>query len=472
MNRQRTCRPAWVKYGLLLVLVAGGGAGGLYLSGAWSDQQPGKTGNGGESTVPGSACTHRFPLTPRDAKDTVEAPDLAADATGRVFLTWASKTGEAERTVYLTRTLDVGRTFDAPRALTTGGVFRSGSRGKKDGHERRATPHLAAIGPELHLTWSQADLDGSHIRLLLATSADAGATFDAPRAVHQEADANPTFTALGVGPGGEIACAWLGGPVGQQPFGAVRRAGASTFEAERLVHAGQDGKGVCPCCPLATCFAPDGTLCVAFRNIAEGYRDIAIGILRPGQAKFEGPFPVVPPAWKFSGCPHDGPSMVVRGEHLHIVWMDARSESPRCYHARARLADMAFTSEALHPISIGTQGNAKLHLDAAGQLHVVWEESGVAPPAEVSGKHQHGAPTLTPGAGGRAIQHATLGSDGRFGSPQAVAPRPGAFQTRPAIVVTSAGRIVMAWNELDEFGKAIVVHSVAGCATCAEGGRP
>jgi hypothetical protein len=107
-----------------------------------------------------------------------------------------------------------------------------------------------------------------------------------------------------------------------------------------------------------------------------------------------------------------------------------------------------------------------------GNLHAVWEESSTAPPAGNTEKHQHGAPKITPGTGGRAIQHATLGSDGRFGTPRAVAPRTGAFQTRPAITVTSTGRVIIAWNELDETGKVIFVSSVPGGEMFAQGGRP
>lgn len=136
---------------------------------------------------------------------------------------------------------------------------------------------------------------------------------------------------MSVGPSGELACAWLGSAAGsQQPFAAVRPAGADAFEQELLVYPGEEDAGVCPCCALTTCFAADGTLFVAFRDIQDGYRDIAVSVLRPGHAKFEGPFPVTAPTWKLNGCPHDGPSLAVLGDHLHVAWMDARTGSSRC----------------------------------------------------------------------------------------------------------------------------------------------
>ena len=261
----------------------------------------------------------------------------------------------------------------------------------------------------------------------MKTSQDAGATFGPAYPVHQSQEANPTFTALGVGPDAQLACAWLGGPDGQQPFAAIRRAGQKTFEKERLIYAGENGKGVCPCCATAVAFAPDGTLYVAFRNISDGYRDIAVSRLRPGQSTFEGPFPVLEHTWKFNGCPHDGPSLAVIGDTLHIAWMDARSGPQRCYYARAKLADMKFEARELNAGAPGTQGNAKLFADHSGNLHAVWEESiGVEPAAtNAHAAHQHGPPKIAVG-GGRAVMYAVMpaGSD-EFGEARAILPKLG-----------------------------------------------
>ena len=49
-------------------------------------------------------------------------PSLTADSSGRVFLTWASKTGESERSVFIVRSLDGGRSFASPSLIAKGGV--------------------------------------------------------------------------------------------------------------------------------------------------------------------------------------------------------------------------------------------------------------------------------------------------------------------------------------------------------------
>jgi hypothetical protein len=470
--RPTVSRAGWVKYVLLATLTAGAAIGGLYLSGGW----PGLAGTRtGADAPPGRPLTHRFLLTALDAKDQVEAPSVAADSAGRVFVAWASRTGKTERSIFLTRTTDGGQSFNAPLMVSKGGVYRSASRtnGKAAGYERRATPHVAINGDRLLLAWSESLPDGSGLRMVLAASADSGATFDLPKTVHRGDGARPTFTALAVGPGQAVTCAWLDDRAGyQQPFAATCPAGRAEFATEQLVHAGQDGQGVCPCCPTAATFGPDGTIFVAFRNIRDGYRDAAVSRKKPGQAAFEEPVLVIPPAWKFDGCPHDGPSLAVASGSLHVVWMDARSGPQRCYYARSGLETLKFEARALHPIPSGSQGNARLFADATGGLHAVWEESLAAETHDAPAGHAHGPPKVGSG-GGRAVLYAFMASGkDHFGPARAVAPNPGAFQTRPAIIGTPGGDLFVAWNELDETGKAVVVTRMAGSMRSAQGGLP
>jgi hypothetical protein len=460
---------AWVKYVVLGALAVLGVAGGLYFSSPWegkAEPPPGPANPVGGTDF--AELSHKFRLTALDAKDQIEAPSLAADGAGRVFLAWASKTSETERTIFLARTENPGSTFVPPTAIARAAVYRSVSRTTgKVGYERRATPHVAADGDRLLLAWGEALPDGSSMRMVLATSSDAGATFSAPRPVHRGEHAKATFTGLAVGSGGAAVCTWLDDRAGfQQPYAAVRPTGQTDFDSEQLVHPGEAEQGVCPCCPTAAAFGPDGTLYVAFRNIRDGYRDMAISRKKLGQTSFEPAVPVVPPAWKFDGCPHDGPSLVVAGGALHVVWMDARFGPQRCWYARSGLGDWKFQARELHSIPSGSQGNAKLFADKTGGLHVVWEESVTEEAEDTHAGHKHGAPKVGTG-GGRAILYAFMApGTAAFGPARAVAPQPGTFQTRPAIVCNASGDLYVAWNELDQKGKAVVVTLLAA------GGRP
>jgi hypothetical protein len=462
MNIKTTHRRAgWIKYILLVALAFGGAAGGIYLSGAWPGtiERP-----AGQSQI----LSHRFPLSAYDAKDQIEAPSLAIDQAGIVWLSWASKTAETERTIFLTQSIDAGQSFSVPKTVSKAGVYKT--TGKQVGYERRATPHVVAERDKLHLTWSEALPDGSGMRMVLATSADVGATFGSPQVVHKVAGAKPTFTGMGLGADGTITCAWLDDRAGyQQVFAATRPARSNGFNEEQLVHSGQEGQGVCPCCPTDVVVDADGTIYVAFRNIRGGFRDIAVSRKKPGQPEFEEPVVVVPPTWKFDGCPHDGPSLAIAGNNLHLVWMDARSGTPRCYYGRSDLHEMKFESRELHGFDGGAQGNAKLLADAVGGLHVVWEESVGAPIAD-SG-HSHGAPKIGSG-GGRAIWYAYRApASTDFGPAIPVAPKAGIFQTRPTLALGSAGSLFLAWNEWDENGKAVVVARLPGAALYALGGN-
>lgn len=477
-------RTAIAKYVFLAVLVIAGGSCGLYLSthSSVDDQvsspnEPTPAAQRRESDR--TPTIHRFPLTTLDAKDTVEAPDIAINLSGRLFLTWASKTGDKERTVFLARTADSGDSYEAPRIISCGGIYKTVAKdsSKGGGYERRATPHVGVEGDRVCLSWSEALSNGAGMKMLIATSTDAGTTFGPARQINNGERSKPTFTAMTVDSRGAIACSWLDDRMGsQRPFAAIRQPGVTEFESERLVYQGQGENGVCPCCPTAVTFGADGTLYVAFRNIQDGYRDIAVNLLKPGAGKFEGPFPIVPNTWKFDGCPHDGPSLVVIGETLHVLWMDARSGLQRCFYGWAKLTDMKFDVRELHPGTAGSQGNAKLFADSSGNLHAVWEESiGTEPTLNESPNgHQHGQSKVGSGAG-RAIVYAQMpkGSN-EFKGYRTIAPKQDAFQTRPCIAVKPTSEVYVAWNELDTSGKAVVVAhwNESAHTSASDGVRP
>jgi hypothetical protein len=451
MNPNSQSRSGWLKYALLVVLAGTGLAGGVYLANYPAADKPTP-----EPEKKPSLSQHRFPLSAADAKERNESPEIAVDSSGRVYVTWASQTGPEERTLFLSRSEDAGRTFAQPQEVARSGIFRSVSqmRGTSITRDSKMAPHIAVSGNTVHLAWTESLANNTGLRMVVAASIDQGKTFGSKIQVHQGEGARPTYTALATSPNGAILCSWLDNRnKSQQTYASCIQSGRTSFEPEDLVHAG-DERGVCPCCPTASLIGPDGACYVAFRNIAFAYRDIFIGRKKPGADKFE-LIPVVPPTWTFNGCPHDGPSMVIVGDTMHIAWMDAHTGPQRCYFASASLADMKFTVQDLHTIPVGSQGNAKLFADARGTVHAVWEESGEAH-AEIHDehKHEHGAPKI---AGGRMIMHATFSAQAKSVSgARPVAAKSGTVQTRPTIAL-AGDRVIVAFNELDESGKSVVI---------------
>jgi hypothetical protein len=453
MNPNSHPRSGWLKYALLVVLAGVGLTGGLYLANYQAADRP--------TTEPDkipSLSQHRFPLSEADAKERNESPEVVVDSTGLVFLIWASQTGPEERTLFFSRSEDAGRTFAQPQEVARSGIFKSVSqmRGTSITRDSKMAPHIAVSGNTVHLAWTESLANNMGLRMVVAASSDQGKTFGPKIQVQQGENARPTYTALAACPNGAILCSWLDNRnKSQQAYASCLQSGKTSFEPEDLVHAG-DERGVCPCCPTASLIGPDGACYVAFRNIASGYRDIFIGRKKPGADKFE-LIPVVPPTWTFNGCPHDGPSMVIVGDTMHIAWMDAHTGLQRCYFASASLLDMKFTVQDLHTIPVGSQGNAKLCADARRAVHAVWEESGEAKAENhEEHKHDHGAPKI---GSGRTIMHATFSAKAKsFSGARSVAAKSGAFQTRPSIAV-AGDRMVVAFSELDETGKSVVVAS-------------
>jgi hypothetical protein len=115
--------------------------------------------------------------------------------------------------------------------------------------------------------------------------------------------------------------AWLDGRDGrQQPFFAQRPAGSDLCQRERLVFAGPEGKGICPCCDLAAGELRDGSNIVAFRNTDSGHRDICFA-RAPQDGSFGRPSALALDNWTYTGCPHDGPAVAVCANRVFAASM-------------------------------------------------------------------------------------------------------------------------------------------------------
>jgi hypothetical protein len=407
-----------------------------------------------------------FALRQEDVANDRETPSVAADAAGRVVLAWAAQTGEAERTLYLARSADGGKTFDPPSAFRKVSIYKftSQSKGKAVAYSTHVLPRLVAASDGLYLGWVEAIDGGPEVAYYIARSGDGGTTFSEPVRPHGKDASKPGFTTLTAAPDGTLLAAWLDGrDKGQQPFFASRAAASEGFEPERLVFAGSDGKGICPCCDLAVARLPDGSDVVAFRNSDAGHRDIWLAHASRDGA-FHAPAPLSLDNWTFEGCPHDGPSLALNGDRLHAAWMSAHTGRNRVYVASSATSDLAFTPtpRELSGGTAGAQGHPKLASAGHGRLYVVWDESlddaPTAPAVATKAGHGHGhGPALT--GSGRAVMLAMSTVDGSsfsFEPASPVAPRSGAFQLNPSLAVGLDGAVLVTWNEIDTSGKRVV----------------
>lgn len=418
----------------------------------------------------------KFPLSSLDIKDTLEAPVLTIDPHKNVVLAYASQTKSDERTLFIARTVPTDRlAFGQEREVRRTAIYSSVSQmqGKEVKRPVRLVPQLSTAGDRLLLGWLEPNAENTTVFYQLAESTDGGETFGESMRVHASDGARPTFTALVADQQGNIAASWLDRRAGvPQPFASLRVQGEAAFATEAQVYSSPEEKGICPCCPTAALLTPDGRVIVAFRNQLDGYRDIYLAERKlTGDEGFGEPQRVVAdPTWKFDGCPHDGPSLATDGQSLFVGWMDAHAGSPRCYVASRPLAGGAFSPPKTLPGD--TAGNLKLAMDSSGTLHAVWEvtepakEELVESTAEQKQEHDQ-----TATGSSKAIYYATCWRN-TWSDARALVPQAGVFQSRPTIAVLNAdsqstvpgavrpGTAFVAWNELDESGKNVVVVKV------------
>ncbi len=439
----------------VLVLGAGGFAlGWLVFPQREPDRQPAPA----KTDEAPAEVRSRFALSAADMTLDRERPSLAVVG-DNVLLAWASQTSDEAYTLFLARSTDRGATFAAPTAWRTFDVqrFKSRMRDREVIRPSAVLPRLSVAGERITLGWTepgprQETLGDRPMRFLVAHSQDGGATFTEPVCMHGPAAVRPNFTGLFAAADGTTACTWLDRM--QQPLCGILGEKAAVGTEELVYSPADGGKGICPCCDLDVARTPTGVNLVAFRHSLGGNRDIYLARGKDGAA-FEKPVAVGPDHWAFDGCPHDGPSLALNGDRVHVAWMSAHSGHQQVYLADAAVADQTFTPRPLSPPSTGEQGHPRI-VTAGKELHAVWDEGLSAPPAPVAGAkgHQHGTP-LT--GSGRAIVYAHSTDGGlTFTAPRQLAAKPGAFQVRPVAAVDATGTVHVAWSELTEAGKSIV----------------
>jgi hypothetical protein len=417
------------------------------------------------------AHRHSIRLGAEDIDDTVEAPSIAVSDSGVVYVAWATKTGELERALMMSRSEDGGRTWGEPwRALSSPiHVTFSQMHGRRIERKTRLSPLLATHGEKVYLSWVRGGAERSDVTMLLATSDDKGASFSEPIRVHQSNQARPTFASMTVSPEGDVACAWLDNRNEvQQCFMAVKPKDQAEFLPEMLVDPGQNLQGICPCCPTAVAFAHDQSVWIAYRGHVDGMRDIWAAKWRPGDDKPSMPMRTNKPTWQFDGCPHDGPAIIPMDGKAAIAWMDAHQGMSRVFVNQLASNDNAeWTCNQANPIDGGFEGTQqqpcmivdRLRSSARPVVHAAWSATGAAGGL---GPHQgHGPPTTSPAGSRRAIHYAVSHDGGvTFGPSTAVAPKDGVFQSRVKLAVAPEGGVYMAYFELSTEGKQLVVGRV------------
>jgi hypothetical protein len=257
-----TSRSGKIWQPVLLILLAGSGLAAGYLipsSGGTDVEAPPEMSSldaiPPESTPspPATQPEHRFSLAGFDVRDSIQAPEIVSDGDAGIWLAWESRTGDAERSLWFTRSQDGGYSFEEPRLLRDVPIHEWDVvvRGKPSKRSSRLWPRLAYSEGTLYLSWVQpAAGDPSQLTLQVSRSTDGGESFEEPVDLSLPEAVRPTFVDLSVSADETVSASWLDHRNGaQQPFASLLS--GDTLE-ERLVFAGPDERGICPCCNTAT----------------------------------------------------------------------------------------------------------------------------------------------------------------------------------------------------------------------------
>jgi hypothetical protein len=368
---------------------------------------------------------------------------VAASGT-TVVAVWSAAAAGGATDIFSAVSTDGGLHFAAPvRVNATPGDARVNA----EQPPRVALREQAGRAPAIAIVWTTKGATGT--RLLSASSGDGGKTFRAVPVPGGDAAGNRGWEALGVGPQGQFMTVWLDhrrlaasqetavqGQHHHHDAGAAaapaRTDGVAMAQLSELYVGSLEGGrapvvvtgGVCYCCKTAIATAGGG-LFVAWRHVYPGnMRDIAFSASRDGGRTFGAPIRVSEDKWQIEGCPDDGPSMAVdaRGR-IHVVWPSVVTERggpvKALFHA-VSVDGRSFAPRTRIPTA-GQANHPQLAINGAGQLRVVWDESG-------SGSRRLASATGTADATG-AVRFTRTAGDGEAGTYPIVVAVPGGWLT-------------------------------------------
>ena len=323
-------------------------------------------------------------------------PSVAA-AKQFVAVTWGATDAGGLTDVFAAVSRNGGRTF-------SGAVRVSDERHAALGAEQPPRVSLvprAGRDPEVVVVWTAKANDGS--RLLIARSADAGASFTRAAAIPgSEAAGNRGWESTAVDGEGHVVAIWLdhremasSGSASMHheghdhaSAGAPKADGAARAQSSKLYFATLDGTssarslsgGVCYCCKTSVAIGPDGAIYAAWRHVYPGnLRDIAFTMSRDGGRTFAAPVRVSTDGWILDGCPENGPALAVGADGaVHALWptlvASATSDGEptlALFHAASRNGGAFSSRERI--ASEGTPRHPQLAATTAG-LVAAWDE--------------------------------------------------------------------------------------------------
>ena len=306
------------------------------------------------------------------------APNLFADADGRVYMSWlepadsavaAASTRKGEFALRFAVLDDAGE-WSAPQTIVKASdLFVNWA----------DFPSIIRTGAgTLVAHWLQRTGENTYAYAVrTAVSSDDGASWSVPVTPHS--DVSPTehgFVSLLPGTEGNTDVFWLDGrKYAAGSHGAASNemtlrhavlstAGAVSGESELDARA-------CDCCQTGAARTTSGAV-VVYRDRSDAeIRDIYI--VRQEGAEWSAPARVHADEWKIDACPVNGPSVSARGDELAVAWFTAARDTPKVNVSFSADGGRTF-GEPVRVDAGGAEGRVDVELLTDGSALVTWIE--------------------------------------------------------------------------------------------------
>ncbi|MGV3707851.1 MAG: sialidase family protein [Gemmatimonas sp.] len=293
------------------------------------------------------------------------SPALTVAPSGKVYLSWQERNADSSLTLRFVSRGSGDAAWSSAQNVATGKNMLASATDVPTVHEMKNGGLVA--------TWRSSHGESGY-DISMASSADNGATWSAPKSPHS--DVTPTEH-------GFVSWLQLGDSTGMVFLdGRANADKDKTKHATHLSLAMFDDKNatkpegvidpmICDCCHTSSAIVPGGAV-VVYRDRHEGeIRDISV--MRIADNKWREPVAVHKDNWHIMGCPVNGPSISAINENVAVAWFTAANDS-----ARVRVAfsgDTAGTFGAPVEINEGfPDGKVGIVLKSADEAIVSWIE--------------------------------------------------------------------------------------------------
>jgi hypothetical protein len=298
-------------------------------------------------------------------------PDLVADDTGGLLLSWVEPQGAGHALRFAM--LANGR-WSAPRTIARGADWFV---------NWADTPHLAVTADgALWAHWLQKSAQDSYAYdVAMTRSGDGGQTWSTPVRVNDDGKAaEHGFVSMWPAANDALGVAWLDGrdAAGQDDahaahgehddgHGGAMTLRAATFDArlQRRDETRLDAM-TCDCCQTDAAITARGPL-LAFRDrTPDEIRDIAVSRLDRGA--WSTPHVVHADDWKMPACPVNGPALAARGHDVVVAWYTAAGDVPAVKLAHSSDDGDRFAA----PVTLDRGESVQGRVDVAVSADAVW----------------------------------------------------------------------------------------------------